>query len=431
MRLLTLVAAVMSLLTLISNRKPLDLRFSLLFIPKALAGGLTPLWAIIGAAGALHNLLRRRPIYVLTGLLASYVSVRHIKLVTRDRDYLFDGAFGRDWQQRIPAGSPGRMLAGRYTPIMPDPRGGYRWQRDVVYGQAPQSGDDLLCDIWQGPQDIEPSGLGIIYLHGSAWHYLDKDFMTRPFFRHLASQGHLVMDTAYTLAPQADIKEMTGDVKRAIAWLKDNSQRFGVNPERIVLMGGSAGGHLSLLAGYTPNLPELQPEDVTADTSVRAVVCYYGFADMVETYYHLLPDPTLVDRPTWQMANKVMKIIEPWLRYIRFVPAISQWEDPCLWFEHLFGGTPETAFDAYKLASPISHVNANSPPTLFVQGAHDIGGMVEQIKRLQRVMRQEGATAVYLELPDTDHAFDILFPRISPAAQTATYYVERFLALVQ
>jgi len=431
MRLLTIVAAVMSLLTVISNRKPLDLRFSILFLPKMLAGGLTPLWAVIGFVGAAYNLLRRRPFYVLTGLLAGYVSVRHINLVTRNQDTLFDMAFGRDWKQRIPAERRGRMLAGRYTPIMPDPHGGYRWQREVAFCIAPQTGDELLCDIWQCPECIEPSGLGIIYFHGSAWHYMDKDFMTRPFFRHLASQGHLIMDAGYTLAPKANIQEMAGDVKRAIAWLKANGERYGVNPERIVLMGGSAGGHLSLLAGFTPNLPELQPADVTTDTSVRAVICYYGFADMVETYYHLQPDPTVIDHRSWRLANKIMTAIEPLLQTIRFVPAAGQWETPGLWFDNLFGGSPDEAFEAYKLGSPISHVNADSPPTLFLQGAHDIGGMVNQIKRLHRVMRQEGATAVYLELPDTDHAFDIFFPRISPAAQTATYYVERFLALVE
>ena len=222
MRLLTIMAAVMSLLTVLSNRRPVDLRLSFLFLVKGLAGGLSPVLAVIGLVGATYNLLRRRPFYVLTGLLASYVSVRHIRLVTSSKDYLFDAAFGRDWEQRIPAERQGRMLSSRYTPVTPDPRGGYRWQRQVAFGTAPQSGEDLLCDIWQCPECIQPSGLGIIYLHGSAWHYLDKDVMTRPFFRHLASQGHLVMDAAYTLAPQADIKEMVGDVKRGIAWLKAN-----------------------------------------------------------------------------------------------------------------------------------------------------------------------------------------------------------------
>lgn len=430
MRLLTIVAAVMSALTIITNRKPLDLRFAILFIPKLVAGGLTPLWALIGLSGAFYNLLRRRPLYVLTGALASFLSIRHIRLVTRSQDYLFDESFGPGWEEQIAAEKQSRMLGSRYTPIMPDPRGGYRWQREVTFGQSPKTGNDLLCDTWQCPECIEPSGLGIIYLHGSAWHYLDKDFMTRSFFRHLASQGHMVMDVAYTLAPHADIQEMLGEVKRAIAWLKENHQRYGINPERIVLMGGSAGGHLSLLAGYTPNHPELQPAGLAADTSVHAIVCYYGFADMVETYYYIQPDPTMVGHRTWSMTNWLMRAMEPFLRRVRLVPGLGGWEDPDLWCKNLFGGTPEEVFEAYKLASPISHVNATSPPTLFVQGAHDLGGMVGQIKRLHRVMRQEGATGIYLELPETDHAFDIFFPRISPSAQTATYYVERFLALI-
>ena len=49
---------------------------------------------------------------------------------------------------------------------------------------------------------------------------------------------------AYRLCPEVDIYGMVGDVKRAIAWMKANASRYGVNPEKIVLGGGSAGGHL-------------------------------------------------------------------------------------------------------------------------------------------------------------------------------------------
>ena len=63
---------------------------------------------------------------------------------------------------------------------------------------------------------------------------MDKDFQTRPFFRHLVAQGHTVMDVAYRLCPEVDIYGMVGDVKRAIAWMKTNASRYGVNPEKIV-----------------------------------------------------------------------------------------------------------------------------------------------------------------------------------------------------
>jgi acetyl esterase/lipase len=102
-----------------------------------------------------------------------------------------------------------------------------------------------LCDVWQPPDGVPGSGLAFIYFHSSAWYLLDKDFGTRPFFRHLAQQGHVVMDVAYRLAPEADMTGMLGDIKRAVVWMKDNAARLMVNPQRVVVGGGSAGGHLS------------------------------------------------------------------------------------------------------------------------------------------------------------------------------------------
>ena len=95
------------------------------------------------------------------------------------------------------------------------------------------------------------------------------------------------MDVAYRLCPEVDIYGMIGDVKRAIAWMKANASRYGVDPEKIVLGGGSAGGHLALLAGYTPQHPELTPEDLkSADLSVCGVISYYGPTDLLAGYQH-------------------------------------------------------------------------------------------------------------------------------------------------
>jgi acetyl esterase/lipase len=63
--------------------------------------------------------------------------------------------------------------------------------------------------------------------------------------------------------------------------MKANGQRHGVDPERIVLCGASAGGQIALLAAYSPNDPELTPPDLqNQDTPVHGVVSYYGPADM-------------------------------------------------------------------------------------------------------------------------------------------------------
>ena len=69
------------------------------------------------------------------------------------------------------------------------------------------------------------SGLAFVYLYGSAWWILDKDFGTRPLFRQLAAQGHVIMDVAYRLCPEVDIYGMVGDVKRTVAWMMSSAAR--------------------------------------------------------------------------------------------------------------------------------------------------------------------------------------------------------------
>jgi acetyl esterase/lipase len=77
-------------------------------------------------------------------------------------------------------------------------------KQNLPFATIPGSERQLLCDLWQPPENVPPSGLAFIYMHGSAWYLLDKDVGTRPFFSHLAAQGHVVMDVAYRLAPETD-----------------------------------------------------------------------------------------------------------------------------------------------------------------------------------------------------------------------------------
>jgi len=82
------------------------------------------------------------------------------------------------------------------------------------------------------------------------------------------------------------------------------------------------------------------------------------------------------------------------------------------------------------LGSPIHHVGPHCPPTLLLQGGHDPGGMRPDTLRLHQSLQTAGVKSIYLEYPNTGHGFDLILPRLSPAAQAATHDVERFLALV-
>jgi acetyl esterase/lipase len=160
------------------------------------------------------------------------------------------------------------------------------WERDIPFWTIPDTERPLLCDIWR-PGNGNVSGLAFIYSHGGAWFLGDKDDRTRPFFHHLVAQGHTAMDVAYRLCPEVDIYGMIGDIKRAIAWMKANASRYGVNPDKVVMGGGSAGGQLALLAGYAPQHLELTPEDVkSADLSVCGIISYYGPKDFLTPYQY-------------------------------------------------------------------------------------------------------------------------------------------------
>ena len=178
------------------------------FTPFIAAAGL--LLALVGGLGGSWWLAAPA---ALAAVGASIVVVR-LGLVRAD----LTAALGPDWAGRIPsqrrAGMVGRWWRGR-LPTVPQPR----LRQDVVFATVPGTGRDLLCDVWQPPAEVPASGLAVVYLHGSAWCMLDKDVGTRPLFRHLAAQGHVVVDVAYRLFPETDLPGMVADAKRALAWV--------------------------------------------------------------------------------------------------------------------------------------------------------------------------------------------------------------------
>jgi acetyl esterase/lipase len=425
-RLLSYVSALLASLTLM---QPIGLWPALILRPlKMLASAWTPFLALGGGLGALLGLARRDRRAVVAGLFGAAVAVRHIRRVTAPHDDLDAVRLGEhpDRLARTLPELPARLSPQRYR-LWPAALPRARWQRDLVVG-CTDAGSPLLADLWQPPPGIPHTGLAVVYLHGSGWHLLDKDIGTRPFFRRLAGQGHVVLDVAYTLAPRAQLHAMMADVKRAIAWMKAHAADYQVSPERIVLAGGSAGGHLALLAAYTPNDPEFQPAEVTADTSVRAVVSYYGPPDLVALHRFFEAAYDARQGMMQRLTGPGWTAIESAMRRARLIPSYGRWCSMGDMLPGLLGGGPDEVPELYRTGSPLHHVGPRCPPTLLVQGLHDMAGMAPEVRRLHHALRQAGVPSACVELPDTDHAFDLLFPLWSPAAQAATWYTERFLA---
>lgn len=249
----------------------------------------------------------------------------------------------------------------------------------------------LRLDVFspRTPGRLRPA---IVQVHGGAWVSGFKWAQGVPLLGQLASLGWVGFNVDYRLAPRAAFPAHVIDVKRAIAWVREHAEDYGIDPRFIVVTGGSAGGHLAALVGLTPGDPEYQPGFERADTSVAAVAAFYGFYDLTER------------------RRPLGRVVRWWLE--RWVLKASYDTDPA----------------AFVRASPIERVHASAPPFYVVHGSADtvvpVGGARAFVERLRAV---SGSPVFYLEVPGAGHAFDIL-PSLRTAA-TMEVVVGKLLAL--
>ena len=160
---------------------------------------------------------------------------------------------------------------------------GVKRTRGVKFAEV--DGMSLRLDIYR-PADDDPDDQhiqpAVIQVHGGGWLAGSRFEQGIPLLNHMANIGWVGFNIDYRLSPQATWPDHIVDVKRAIAWVRENAEELGIDPEMICLTGGSAGGHLTALAALTPGDPDFQPGFEEADTSVAAAVPFYGVFDLTD-----------------------------------------------------------------------------------------------------------------------------------------------------
>jgi acetyl esterase/lipase len=367
----------------------------------------------IGAAFTASALLRLRRLayftfpYFMAGWLTSELALHHLAWqVLATVGFVAAGALGSAparaglaltllswlgllvaWRRAHPAGEAARAalrdglgeIELRPAPARPraNPfrfrRPGVERIRDVAYGD-PLPGDRgrrNQLDVFRS----EAGGTGrpvLLQVHGGAWVIGDKEQQGQPLVNHLAERGWLCFAQNYRLAPRAPFPAQIVDVKRCLAWVRANAERFGGDPGFVCITGGSAGGHLSSLAALTAGDRELQPGFEEADTSVAACVPFYGVYDFL-------------DRDGLRGRQTMAPFLE---RYVLRCP-------------------PGEARARWEAASPLYRVHADAPPFLVIHGTHDSLAWVEEARAFVGALRAiSRAPVVYLEIPGAQHAFD-------------------------
>src|SRR5438105_7361033 len=136
------------------------------------------------------------------------------------------------------------------------------------------SGDgwQLQADLYRPPTNAANRRAAIVVVHGGAWHAGGKAENPDSNVWLASSQGYVVLDIDYRLAPTVGWRDQVGDVQRALTWLRAHAEELNVDPSRSALLGRSAGGHLALMAAYAPN------------ADVAAIVVLYAPTDLRRLY---------------------------------------------------------------------------------------------------------------------------------------------------
>jgi len=220
--------------------------------------------------------------------------------------------------------------------------------------------------------------------HGGGWSIGDKAASReRNFAEFMVDQGYVAISINYTLVPYEGKKRIGDgwpdniyDCKSALRWLKKNAKSLHIDPDRIVLIGGSAGGHLSLLNGLSMNNKELNGKGAYLDqnTSIRCIIDFYGPIDAREgregkPYVKSSP----IDKNAWGGS----------------------------FIKEKFAERP----DIWALASPVEHLSSDSPPILIFQGDSDAVVNVNVSRRFNKLLDEKKIPHIYVEVAGAPHSF--------------------------
>ncbi|MFT5522075.1 MAG: acetyl esterase/lipase [Pirellulaceae bacterium] len=230
--------------------------------------------------------------------------------------------------------------------------------RDLVY--ATRGDVKLKADLFT------PTGTGpfpaILMVHGGAWmmgHQRHMDHISKP----ACLRGYVVLSITYRFAPKDKFPAQIHDCKEALRWLRENSEKFKMDPNRVAGYGYSAGAHLVSLMGTTDKKDGLEGESEGSEASTRLQAVVAGGTP---TDFRVFPENN----------NKL---------------------------SYFFAGTRKQKPQQYELASPNAFVTKDDPPFFFFHGTKDKLVPIVGAQEMKENLEKTGVRAEMFELDGKGH----------------------------
>ena len=274
---------------------------------------------------------------------------------------------------------------------------------------------DVFAPALSGKADPARRYPVVLFVHGGTWMAGDKDHRghIRAVGQALARRGYVAVLINYRLSPGVRHPEHVKDVARAFAWVRKHIAEQGGDPDRVVLAGHSAGGHLvTLLVADECYLADPALGLDSGDRkAICAVVSLSGVYRVPEADEFRAMSSDIIDNLAGEEGSR------SFMRPALF--AFSQGINP---FRMVFGSDPAIC----KKASPITHARKGLPPMLLLQAEREVPGLRAMTADFAKALRGHGNVVEVAEVEDTTHR-TILY-ELRARDSEATKHVRSFIA---
>lgn len=272
---------------------------------------------------------------------------------------------------KAPAEAPNRpKQAGKKPFTLP---AGVRMERDISY--VPDGDESQRLDLYLPEKPADSPLPLIVHIHGGGWRGGNK--FPCPV-AGMVLKGYAVASVEYRFSQKAVFPAQIQDCQAAIRWLRSNSKKYNFDPERVGVVGASAGGHLSALVGTSGGKKAFTPIGGNEDQSdkVQAVCDIFGPADFNTVVQQAADDPNVKNIFTFNSPT-----------------------DPysCLTGANL---SEKAKSDA---VSPVHYVSEDNPPILILHGTYDALVPLAQSEEFAAALKQKGVKVWLQKLPGSGH----------------------------
>lgn len=266
-------------------------------------------------------------------------------------------------------------------------------RKEVIYGR--KDGMALTMDVLTPKK---PNGAAVAWMVSGGW-FSAHQAINPAFVDALLDRGYTVFAVVHGSQPRYTIPDCVADVTRAVRFIRANAAEYGIDPNRIGVTGGSAGGHLSLMLGTTGDDGNPQAKDPIdrAASRVQAVGCFYPPTD----FFNYGEEGNLV------LGDKVLANFRAPFDFKEIDPKTR-----C----YVSIADRDRVLETARRISPYFQVSSDDAPTLIIHGDADKLVPIQQAERIIAKFKEAGVATELVVKPGAAHGWPNLQEDISTIA---------------